>query len=255
MKNYFLHFLIIVSLLLVSFLTGSICKQAEGAAQTNWSDSMYKQYNHSTFLSYSPANQAIDFKNIDYELLCAAIFYATNNERVNATTSSPGSGGSPLNLKPFEYSQYLKYAAQMHAYDMVVNNFFAHENPYDSKKKTPFDRMALCYVTGGMRAENIADVFGIAYQAGSSFIPPSNGSTVFVDAATKKNIPPHTYNSFSKALLYDWMHSTGHRANILQKNLLYLGCGATFYNDPASYGMQKFKCVQNFGSIAPQNKY
>lgn len=253
MKNY--YFLTIISLSIVLFLIVSGSIHIEGAPQSNWNDSMYNKYNHSTFQAYNSANQAIDFKNIDYELLCASIFYATNKERVNATTTSPASGGNPLSLKPFEYSQYLKYAAQMHAYDMVTNNFFAHENPCDPAKKTPFDRMALCYVTGGMRAENIADVFGIAYQAGNSFIPPSKGSNVFVDASTKQVIPPHTYNSFAQALLSDWMHSPGHRANILQQNLLYLGCGAAFYNDPECYGIQKFKCVQNFGSIVPQNRY
>lgn len=253
MKHYFLH---IFTTILLSAISFSICsKHVEGATQSNWNDSMYSRYNYSTFQAYGPANQAIDFKNIDYELLCAAIFYATNKERVNGTTTSPASGGTSLNLKPFEYSQYLKYSAQMHAYDMVANNFFDHENPYDSTKKTPFDRMALCYVTGGMRAENIADVFGIAYQSGSNFIPPNRGSSVFVDGVTKKPIPPHTYNSFSQALLSDWMHSPGHRANILEKQLVYLGCGAAFYNDPECYGIQKFKCVQNFGSIVPQNRY
>ncbi len=253
MKNY--YFLAIISLSALLFLAASTSIYVEGATQSNWNDSMYSRYNYSTFQAYAPANQAIDFKNIDYELLCAAIFYATNKERVNGTTTSPDSGGTSLNLKPFEYSQYLKYSAQMHAYDMVANNFFDHENPYDSTKKTPFDRMSLCYVTGGMRAENIADVFGIAYQAGSNFIPPNRGSSVFVDGVTKKPIPPHTYNSFSQALLSDWMHSPGHRANILEKQLVYLGCGAAFYNDPECYGIQKFKCVQNFGSLVPQNRY
>lgn len=176
MKHYFLYAFTTILLSVISFTLCS--RHVEGATQGNWNDSMYLKYNYSTFQAYGPANQEIDFKSIDYELLCASIFYATNKERVNATTSSPASGGTLLNLQPFEYSQYLKYSAQMHAYDMVANNFFDHNNPYDSTKKTPFDRMALCYITTGKRAENIADVFGIAYQSGSNFIPPNRGSPV-----------------------------------------------------------------------------
>ncbi|HPZ09687.1 MAG TPA: CAP domain-containing protein [Candidatus Eremiobacteraeota bacterium] len=228
---------------------------ASGSTQSNWSDSMYLQYNYSSFTTYNPANQMIDFKNIDYELLCAAIFYASNKERVTATSSSPNPGGNPLNLPAFQYSQYLKYSAQMHAYDMVKNNFFSHENPYDKTKTTPFDRMGLCYVTGGIRAENIAIAFGIAYYEGNQFYPPSKSNPAFLDSKTKQPIPNHTYNSFAKELLNGWMHSPSHKKNILNKYLIYLGCGAGFYNDAESYGMPKFKCVQNFGSLVPANKY
>jgi hypothetical protein len=79
MKNY--YFLAIISLSALLFLAASTSIYVEGATQSNWNDSMYSRYNYSTFQAYAPANQAIDFKNIDYELLCAAIFYATNKER------------------------------------------------------------------------------------------------------------------------------------------------------------------------------
>jgi uncharacterized protein YkwD len=46
------------------------------------------------------------------------------------------------------------------------------------------------------------------------------------------------------------MHSDGHRRNILDKDLIYLGCGAYYYVDN---GMPAFKCVQNFGSVVPAN--
>ena len=115
--------------MLLSFLlSGSPEFTAFG--QANWDDSKYSQYTWETFKNYGPANSEIDFKNIDYELLCAAIHYATNEQRVN------------FNLPPFGYSYYLKGAAMLHAYDMVKDNFFAHENPNDPAKKTPFDRMA-----------------------------------------------------------------------------------------------------------------
>jgi len=238
-KNLIVIFVILMVFLSPAGLSGR--NENMALAQANWNDSMYSQYNYSSFAEYRAANSEIDFRDVDYNLLCAAIFYATNKERATA------------GLAGFEYSFYLEGAAMLHAYDMVKDNFFDHENPYDPSKKTPFDRMAIYYVTGGMRAENIAYLSGLAFPPGdNTFIPPGS-DFIFRNPSTNEAIPPHTYNSLAAALLDQWMHSPGHRANIVNSSLTYLGCGAAFYNDPENYGIPKFKCVQNFGSIVPQN--
>jgi len=106
-------------------------------------------------------------------------------------------------------------------------------------------------VEEGYRAENISEMFGIRYEQGTMLVPPDRGSTVFRDYSTGKPIPNHTYLSFAETLLGEWMKSTGHRANILNVNLHYLGCGAYHYRNESFYGMDQFKAVQNFASTVP----
>lgn len=241
------YLLIILSIIALSFIliTGSLADsqvREKEIALSNWTEAMYNQYNYSSFLSYSPANSYMNFNDVDYDLLEAAIFYATSAERVKE------------GLPPFGYSYYLRLSAHLHAYDMASQNFFSHDNPNDVSKKTPFDRMNLYYVTGGKRAENIAYLPGLAFGPGEQFYMADDGIT-FMSGTTEKPIAPHTYNSLAKAVLTDWMNSPGHRANILDPELLYLGCGAVLYTDPSCNNMPNFKCVQNFGSIVPQNPY
>lgn len=181
----------------------------------------YDQFTYSDFKNYGPANQPIEFGNIDYALLNAAIFYETNRRR------------SEKGLFPYKHSDALERAAFMHAIDMVRGGFFNHSNTRDAKKRSPSDRSAL--FGGGAAGENIATTFGIQYEAG----------TMVSDINA---IPPHSYNSFAEALVDGWMHSPGHRANILDEYGIgyeYLGCGG-FEN--VNDAWHKFNAVQNFSA-------
>lgn len=106
-------------------------------------------------------------------------------------------------------------------------------------------------VEEGYHAENISEMFGICYEQGASLIPPDRTNGVFRDYGTGEPIPNHTYLSFATALLEGWMKSSGHRANILNGNLIYLGCVAYYYRNESFYGMDQFKTVQNFASTVP----
>ncbi|MCC5944878.1 MAG: CAP domain-containing protein [Bernardetiaceae bacterium] len=201
-------------------------------AQARWTVSMYSQHNFESFGKLPMANSEIDFNHIDYTLLNAAIFYATNRMRVR------------YNKKPFVYDANLEKAAVFHSNSMVKYDFFSHtgvENGY----KSMMDRMRAFKVTGRSYAENIASTFGIQYRAGSSFRPPRGANTQFIDARTNKPIPVHTYLSFAVALVQQWMESPGHKQNILNSSYTKLGCGAAFYRD-GSFSMPYFKCTQNF---------
>ena len=68
-----------------------------------WNNSYYNKYNYSTFQNLSIIHKEIDLKNIDYELFSAAIFYATNIERVK------------YGRNVFRHSLSLEKAAQGHS--------------------------------------------------------------------------------------------------------------------------------------------
>ncbi len=211
---------------LAFFIIGICCFSSLIAQnKSNWDISYYKKYSLNDFKKYAPANSPIDLKNIDYALINAAVFYETNRMRV------------ANKRKEFTHSQALENAAQMHSKDMVDYNFFDHTNYYDSKKRNPDDRMAMFNVTEGYRGENIATAFGIKYNSGDM-------------VSSISDIPPHSYNSYAEILVNDWMNSPGHRANILDKNFTYLGCGNFYYNDD---GWPMFKATQCFGSIVPED--
>ena len=151
-----------------------------------WREADYARFTPQTFGAYGPAQQLIDPRAIDYELLSAAIHYATNEARTK-------NGGSPL-----VHSPALRRSAFEHSRDMATGNFFSHENPQSDAKRTPWQRMAANGITGGSRAENIA----------------------------MRQTQSVTYHAFASALVQQWMKSKAHRANILNPKFKFVGCGA-----------------------------
>jgi uncharacterized protein YkwD len=109
-------------------------------------------------------------------------------------------------------------AAQMHAEDMAKGKFFSHENPNDASRRRPRDRVALFDVHWGWMAENINQGMG-------------NG----------------TYVEVARQYVDSWMHSSGHRANILNPDATHLGTGA--YNAGHKLSDLYFDVVQIFAYI------
>lgn len=109
--------------------------------------------------------------------------------------------------------------AYEHSRDMALENFFSHENPNDPTKRTAWQRMEAKGLKSGERAENIA-------------MRTSNGLT---------------YLAFADEMVKLWMKSPGHRANILNRNLAFLGCGVHVCT------CIKFHiyATQNFASVVP----
>jgi uncharacterized protein YkwD len=210
------------------------------SSDDTWDNAFYDRFDAESFRSYEAAQKPIDFRSIHYPLLNAAIFFETNRVRTRS------------GRKPFIHSAALEAAAFMHAKDMVEQGFFSHQNPRDREKRTLPQRLALFGVHDGYRAENISEMFGIRYEQGAPLIPPAPGSGDFRDHDTGRIIPNHSYISFAESLLGAWMDSPGHRANILNRELLYLGCGAYHYISRDFYGMHQFKAVQNFASVVPE---
>jgi len=126
-------------------------------------------------------------------------------------------------LPVFGFNYNLMVCAHNHSVEMVRRNFFDHTSPVPGEKNMS-DRLTNVGIRYTEAAENIA-------------LCPVK--TTYVEAA--------------KTLLNQWMNSPGHRRNILNPNLQYLGCGAAFYY--SDYNVLYVKATQNFmtpmGSSCP----
>ena len=223
MKNKTMTASAALSILMLAFFLQSSDTKNRAYVFTPWE--YYSRYSAADFKNYGPANKPIDFNNIDYPLLQAAVFYETNRVRQEY--------GKPL----FIHADALERSAMMHAMDMAEDDFFSHENPYNLSKRAFTDRIGMFGGQGA--AENIAVTFGIQY---------NDGEYVY-DIGS---IPPHTYNSFAEVLVDVWMNSPGHRANILDQNgygYKDLGCGV--YLKPKDEWRSMYS-VQNFGYNVPE---
>lgn len=201
------------------------------AQKSNQAD-YYVRLDVNNFRKDNLLNQQIDISNPDYTRLNAAIFFATNEQRVKHR------------LPEVTYSAKLEESAFMHSKDMCEKNFFNHNNPRDKKKKTPTDRAKLVGIINPYIAENIATAFGLQYEQGRDVFPKGYGK--FSYTSNGDLILPNTYIALADALVKSWMNSEGHRKNILSKNALQLGCGAFLYFDKNFNQMPTFKATQNF---------
>ena len=123
---------------------------------------------------------------------------------------------------PFIFSKYLTKAAQEHSEDMVEFKFYSHTSKVRGKK-TMSERLKSVGISNAFTAENIFDFF----------------------------LKSPTYWSLAQGLVNGWMESKGHRANILNKNYEYLGCGSKYYFNKDWIDYFYVKSTQNFSSISP----
>lgn len=207
MKPFATTLMNVLILLLLPMASTAQTVAAPAALKAAWTAADYGRFTPGSFRGHGPAQQVMDRENIDQALLNAALFFATNAERLRHK------------LPPFQSSRALTQSAFQHSRDMALQGFFSHQNLKDAAKRTPWKRMAAQGVSGGRWAENIA-------------IHNARGAT-YLDAAD--------------ALLSQWMNSPGHRSNILNPKLTYLGCGAHFCR---SEKMQIY-ATQNFATAVP----
>jgi hypothetical protein len=125
---------------------------------------------------------------------------------VNQERAKSGAG-------PLQMESTLQVTAREHSDDMFVRNFFAHDDPDGS---SPADRIARAHrQLIGLTGENI-------------------WMGVNVDLAD----PKKTAGSIVDA----WMHSPGHRDNILKKDYTHLGVGVAIKG-------KDVRATQNFAAI------
>lgn len=178
--------------------------------------------------------EPIEFGSFDKSRLNAACYHETNARRVSH------------GLKALPYHEALESTAQIYAEVLVRDNFFAHTHPTNSSLRTLEDRGRAAGILNPKLAENIAITIAIPYRSGDPVYPRGTGRFSYTPDGPV--IPAHTYASFAKELLDQWMNSPGHRQNVLSSSAVALGCGASFF---WQNGFPAFKAVQNFQFFEP----
>jgi uncharacterized protein YkwD len=211
-------------------------KSPADSSDSSWSPADYETYTLAALRSLPAAQSAIDFDQIDYPLLHAAVFYLTNFER------------QTHGLAPLAYHRALESAAFDHSVDMREYGFFSHTSRVAGKRTVP-DRTGAAGFPSGYVGENIAQTFGIAYDGERGVYVPEQNGGYFSYTYRGEPIPPHTYLSAAEEVVTGWMNSPGHRANILRADYTHLGVGAAYFADPDFSGIPTFLFTQNFGGL------
>lgn len=197
---------------------------------SSWDHSFYRQFDHLSFFNRQDVNQKIDLNDFDRDLLEAAIFYATNEIRLKKKRSA------------FSFSEVLLKSSRAHSEAMHKNNFFDHVNRKDKKSRTLTKR--IIKAGGGFNAfaENIARVNIYQLEKKGTYFVDEDGNKV---NSKGEALQTKTYKELAQDVVDKWMHSKGHKKNILAEHS-YLGCGTSqiVYNNQ---GIPEILITQNFG--------
>lgn len=210
--------------------------------KVNINKDYYSDYGLSNFYAIKNLKNKITKATLDIDLLNAAIFHYTNNERSKY--------GTPI----CEFHSILRDSSIIHSVQMKMHDFFNHENPYNPPYKTLSDRVNSIKSEQNIRfsciGENISD-YPILKTDGNKFVVKgllNNQRYYSIDGL--KEIHPFTYEEFAREIVNGWMNSQGHRQNILNPQFKYLGCGAVMYKKKDNNllpSILQFKVTQNFG--------
>ena len=160
------------------------------------------------------AMRVVDADHFDHELLAREIFLATNAARATE-------GVVPLKPEPL-----LTAAANEQAAMLSIRIHSGHDNPL-ANEADPSARVTQAGLPAGMVAENAATL--------NTRNP-----------ATGRN---YTYRELAAVIVQAWMDSPGHRANLLNPALHFLGCGTRVaYLLP---GQLSVYAIQDFYTPAP----
>lgn len=196
----------------------------------------YYEFSAEDFFELSEVNQPIDVLHPDYRLLDAALFHQTNLERQK----------QGLSLLVFHGGLYK--ASVQHTEAMVRLKFFAHDNPYDTEHQTMVNRIERYASEMRAMGENIEERFILDPEKAYCVERKQTNEYRYYDCDTHKSIPMLTYKQFAKACLNVWMHSSGHRHNILSRNFRYLSCAGRVIPHPFSTASgPSARLTQDFG--------
>lgn len=158
-------------------------------------------------------------------LLCQSPALALNPERIEQIIFDlTNRERFQRNLPLLERDDGLSKAARSHSQDMIRRNYFSHTNP---DGKSPFDRIAAFAGSRswGAQGENIAANFG----------------------ASEEDVARNTVEA--------WMHSAGHKANILSPEYTHLGVGVAYAPGKSYHSTQNFGHAAGRPTVGPQDKH
>lgn len=194
-----------IGLFVVSWLIGTV-----NALAVDW-----YQYTSGQF-AVQPITQArIDPANFDEGLMAAAIFHETNRVR------------RQLGLPAFTHLAKLDEAADLKASVGVLESEVKHTNdlPFTA---TPADRVKWVGLEYERVAENIARISSYDLPRGMTQlgVRTRRGGEEFYRLDTGRSVELQTYAGFAAEVVDSWMKSPGHRANLVDPQLVSLGCAA-----------------------------
>ena len=200
----------------------------------------YNNYSVESFGHIKDMHQQIPRTNLNEELLNAAVFWHTNIERKR------------YGLKQLQYHPKLEQMATTHSYQMRKYSFFDHENNFETRYHTLTDRLESvkddAFHGFNSYGENIAEYPTIPSNLSISFSPFRGVQHMY--GPDGKEILPYSYYEMAQRVVDGWMHSPGHRKNILNPDFLFLGCGcAAFETNSNGPSVTYLKLTQNFGGI------
>jgi uncharacterized protein YkwD len=149
-------------------------------------------------------NAVISGQSLNTALVTRLVFQKTNQERVKA------------GLPTFQHLGTLEAAATDHSADMARRNYFSHKSKGLLFRKSVAERTDAAGVGTRRVAENIA------------MLPTFRQMQVFRrtdTGASRVTMDTNTYDQLATWALEQWMESPGHRQNILNPELRYLGVG------------------------------
>jgi len=159
-------------------------------AQRNWHTTYYNELNDENFRSFAAFNRPIDLEDPDYQLINAAVFYVSNEARIEQE------------LPPLAYQDRLEIMAWHHSKSMAKDDFFDHVNRKSRKRRTPEKRAILAGIQNPMISENITTIGGLIF---------------------------NTYLELADAIVDNWIDSPPHRKALYSKDAVQLGCGVYYY--------------------------
>lgn len=201
-------------------------------------DTSMKYYENTPqdFFLLPEVNSPIDVYHPNYELLDAAVFHATNLERIK------------VNLAPFLFDSSLYKAAAQHTESMVKYDFLAHDNPFESENSDFWGRIERYTKRYYSIGENIQDCFVLKPAKGYCVGRKTENEYHFYDCETYKPIPTLSYQEFAKACLKSWMSSSHHRQNILNQQYTHSASVGRIMSNPFSKSSGPYaRLTQDFG--------
>lgn len=190
-RTYSLSFIHMRILPFLLILTPIIFSTNDLSAQRKWKEQYYSELNDDNFRDFKLFNKRLDPQKVDYPLIHAALFYVSNEARIE----------QGLNI--VDHQPNLEVMAYNHSKAMAQDNFFDHYHPKNKKRKAPEDRAKLAGIKNPSIGENIHATGGRQFG---------------------------TYIELADHIVQSWIDSPPHRVTLYSPEALQLGCGIYFYD-------------------------
>ncbi|MCP5073235.1 MAG: CAP domain-containing protein [Rhodobacteraceae bacterium] len=163
----------------------------------------------------SRQNAVIPTKSPDQSLFTTALNWALAPHRCKAGRTK------------FATDADLIKTAAIHSRNMARLRRFSHRLKVPGQK-TVTDRAKKTGVKWKFIAENIARLSRYQFRPNTKFGIVDAKNCQFSDRKTGARIPPHTYASLANSVAAQWLASSGHRKNILNRKSRRMGAAIAF---------------------------